>query len=147
MLNKFMGQDFLANKTKKKLQLKEEESSYGNLDYEDQIAKKQRMVQNQIQEAQKKLDALDEQDKEQEFESRANCYLKSRQPKVNKKFKFDCTQLSPAVRLMVGSCNLPINKKGMSISSYQASDFLSQDLSALYSKVEALKIQEQDIKI
>lgn len=65
---------------------------------------------------------------EQEFEERAKNYVLASKQHNTKIFKFDCTQLSPAVRAALGNRGIPVAKKALSISSFQTNDFLSSDV-------------------
>lgn len=78
---------------------------------------------------------LSEKDIEEEkFMGKAKIYLRQRLPRIKKKFKFDCTQISPPLRDVIGSTVLPSKKKKVAISSYQVNDFNSQDLEKLFNK-------------
>lgn len=77
-------------------------------------------------------DAVIENKEEQNFLLKAKSYLKQRLPRLKKKFKFDCTQISPPLRDIIGSSGKPLRKKTISISSYQVSDFNAEDLERLY---------------
>lgn len=72
---------------------------------------------------------------EKEFNRRTEIYLTHKKPKIHKKFKFDCTQISPPLRDLIGnSSKMPVKKKQIHLSNVQLPDFSAKDLAHLYNK-------------
>ena len=90
------------------------------------------VMREKKQTAIKRLQEEVEDPKEKEFLRQAQIYVRNRLPRLKKKFKFDCSQVSPPLRNLIGGVVLPIKKKKMKISSFQVSDFGSLELAKLY---------------
>ena len=72
-----------------------------------------------------------EKDPEQEKLLQNNVSL----PSINKKFKFDCAQISPGIQSLLSKSIANVrNKKTISFSTYQVPAFDIEDLSELYNK-------------
>ena len=83
---------------------------------------------------------------EQEFKVRASTYLQQKLPKLKKKFKFDCNQVSPPIRQIVSNLSLTSKQKMMTLSSFQVPDFWANDLDKLFSSGAGKKVLKRSPK-
>jgi hypothetical protein len=74
-----------------------------------------------------------------EFEKRAKSYIDSKLPKLKKKFKFDCSQVSPPLRHLLGTETIPVQKKDLYSSSFVQPEFSAKDLVRLYEDYQKIK--------
>lgn len=77
---------------------------------------------------------------EREFNKKTDIYLRQKKSKIHKKFKFDCAQISPPLRDLIGNrSKIPVKRKQIHMSNVQLPDFSAKDLATLYRKNREFK--------
>lgn len=97
------------------------------------------------------VESLEDENK-RKFEEKTKQFLSQRLPKLKKKVPFNCSQVSPPLRNLIGSSTVGSKSKKLCLSSYQVVDFNRKDLEKLYEsayqpeKTEVRKNKSKKVK-